>query len=103
MRRLIAVCPILFESQNYNPGDELPTHDIGFVKAWTKNGAAIWKDDKKSEKHTIKAKPVTASAGLPGNAYPSARPEQDLIGKPPSRRARGAQPEPSKRREKTCQ
>ena len=93
MRRLIAVCPILFESQNYNPGDE----------AWTKNGAAIWKDDKKSEKHTIKAKPVTASAGLPGNAYPSARPEQDLIGKPPSRRARGAQPEPSKRREKSCE
>ena len=31
MKQLIAVSPILFESTNFEPGDELPTHNPGVV------------------------------------------------------------------------
>lgn len=95
MKQLIALSPILFESQNYEPGDELPTHNAGLVEIWTGNGAAVWKDTGKSAA-AVKASSMTAPAGLPGDAYPSAGPEQDLVGKPPSRKARGVQPEPAK-------
>ena len=50
MKQLIAVSPILFESVNYEPGDELPTHNAGLVEAWIGNGAAIWQDDEEPEK-----------------------------------------------------
>ena len=43
MKQLIAVSPILFESVNYEPGDELPTHNTGLVDVWTGNGTAVWK------------------------------------------------------------
>ncbi len=101
MEKLIAVCPILFENKNYEPGEELPTHNTGFVEAWTDNGAAIWKNTEEPRKQMAKAKPVTAPAGRSGDAYPSAGPDQDLIGKLPSRKARGAQPEPAKGRRKS--
>lgn len=100
MEQLIAVFPILFESRNYKPGDELPTHNNRLVEAWVNNGAAVWKKDGGQEK-PVKAKMVTAPGGLPGGAYPSAGPEKDLIGKPPSRKARGAQSEPTKGRRKS--
>lgn len=38
MKQLIAVSPILFESTNFEPGDELPTHNAGLVDIWTGNG-----------------------------------------------------------------
>lgn len=101
MKQLIAVSPILFESVNYEPGDELPTHNAGFVEAWIGNGAAIWQDDEEPEKKPVKGKARTAPAGLTGDAYPSAGPEQDLAGKPPSRSARGAPPEQTKGRRKS--
>ncbi|MFG6383458.1 MAG: hypothetical protein K1V96_04280 [Lachnospiraceae bacterium] len=101
MKYLIAVFPILFESQNYKPGDKLPTHNTGFVEAWIKNGAAVWREDEERKKQVVKAKSITAPVGLLGDAYPSAGLEQDLIGKPSSRKIRGAQPEPSKGRRKS--
>lgn len=100
MKKLIAVSYILFESHNYKPGDELPIHNAGLVNAWIKNGAAIWKDGE-IKRRAVKAKAETAQAGLSGAAYPSAGSEQDLVGKPPSRKARGAQPEPSRGRRKS--
>ena len=101
MKQLIAVSPILFESVNYEPGDELPTHNAGLVEIWIGNGAAIWQDNEEPKKKPVKGKAQTAPAGLAGDAYPSAGPEQDLVGKPPSRSARGAPPEPTKGRRKS--
>ena len=101
MKQLIAVSPILFESVNYERGDELPTHNTGLVDVWTGNGTAVWKDAEKPKKRGTKARQTTAPAGLPGDAYPSAGPEQDLVGKPPSRKTRGAQTEPAKGRRKS--
>ena len=101
MKQLIAVSPILFESINYKPGDELPAHNAGLVDIWTGNGTAVWKDTEKPEKRKVKARQATATAGLPGDAFPSAGPEQDLAGKPPSRKTRGVQPEPTKGRRKS--
>lgn len=105
MKQLIAVFPVLFENENYEPGDKLPTHDTEFVTLWIENGTAVWKDTEESaeesKKRRTKARQMTAPAGLPGAACPSACPEQDLVGKPPSRRTRGAQPEPAKRRRKS--
>lgn len=101
MKQLIAVSPILFESHNYEPGDKLPTHNTELVEVWTGNRAAVWREVEETGKQAMKAKRQTAPAGLPGTAYPSAGPEQDLAGKPPSRKARGAQPEPAKGRRKS--
>ena len=101
MKQLIAVSPILFESQNYESGDQLPTHNAGLVEIWTRNGTAIWREAIEPKRRRTKAKQMTAPAGLPGDAYPSAGPEQDLVGKPPSKKMRGAQPEPTKGRRKS--
>lgn len=101
MKRLIAVSPILFQSVNYEPGDELPTHNAGLTDIWIGNGTAVWKDTEEPGKRRAKAKQATAPAGLPGDAWPSAGPEQDLAGKLPSRKTRGAQSEPVKGRRKS--
>lgn len=101
MNQLIAISPILFESTNFKPGDELPTYNSGLVKIWVENGTAVWKDTEPQKKQGVKVKQVTASAGLVGDAYPSAGQEQDLVGKPPSRKARGIVPEPAKGRRKS--
>lgn len=99
MKLLIAVFPVLFENANYEPGDKLPTHNAEFVKLWIENGTAMWKESaEESTKRRVKAKQKTAPAGLSGSAYPSAGQDQDLVGKPPSRKVRGAQPEPSRRK-----
>lgn len=98
--RLIAIRPVLFESHNYEPGDELPTHDVGMAEAWAANGTAAWKDPDEDRAQSVKARPATAPAGVSGLAYPSAGPGRDLAGKPPSRKARGIVPEPSTGRRK---
>ena len=46
MERLIAVSSILIENRNYEPGDELPTHDAGFVGAWLEMGRQCGKAGK---------------------------------------------------------
>jgi hypothetical protein len=102
MEQLIAVSSILFESVCYEPGDVLPVHNQQLVEIWTGNGAAVWKDiEEQPRERDVKAVPVTAPAGLPGPAYPSAGPDMDLIGKLPPRRLRGAQPAPPRRRRKS--
>lgn len=101
MKELIAISPILFENQNYKPGDKLPIHNPEFVSIWLCNSAAIWRDNGEAKKQKVKARPASASAGLFGSAYPSAGPEQDLIGKTPAREIRGARPEPAKGRKKS--
>lgn len=68
MKQLIAVSPILFESVNYEPGDELPTHNAGLVEIRIGNGAAIWQDNEEPKKKPVKGKAQTAPAGLTGRA-----------------------------------
>ncbi len=102
MKRLIAVSPILFNNHNYKPGDELPIYNLDLVAEWVHNGAAVWWDEEQ-KKQTIKAKSASAPAGLPGDAYPSSGSEQDLTGKVPSGKIRGAKPEPSKKRRKSSE
>jgi hypothetical protein len=94
MKHLIAISSVLLNNRDYKPGDELPTYDPGLVEAWIVNGAAVWNEDKEEKERTVKAKPATAPAGRAGIACPSAGSDQDLVGKPPSRKRRGAQPEP---------
>lgn len=101
MKRLVAVSSVLLGNICYEPGDGLPANDAGLVEAWTKNGAAAWKDEEELKEHGVKARCAAALAGLIGDAYPSAGPGNDLAGKPPPRSARGAQPEPSKRGRKS--
>lgn len=105
MKQLTAVSPVLFENADYKPGDKLPTHDAEFVELWIENGTAVWKDTEESteepRKREVKARQLTAPTGLSGDACPSAGPEQDLAGKPPSRKVRGALPEQTKGRRKS--
>lgn len=101
MKQLIAISPILIGNHEYKPGDELPTHDAGLVEAWNINGAAVWQDNEEPKKNTVKAKRKTALAGLSGNAIPSAGPDQDLVSRPPSRKTRGAQSDPTEGRRKS--
>ncbi len=101
MKRLIAVVPILFKNHSYKQGDELPMDNAEFVEAWTKNRAAIWQEENEKLEKVAKAKPAAAPTGLCGDAYPSAGLEQNLVGRPPSKKARGAQPEPTKGRRKS--
>ena len=101
MGRLTAVFPVLFKNHNYEPGDELPADDEGLVKDWICNGTAVWKEDSEPERLAVKAKPATALPGITGDAGPSAGAGQDLAGKVPSRKLRGAQPEPSRGRRKS--
>jgi len=95
MKRLIAIFPILFDSKQYMPGDELPTS--GYTDDWIGNKAAKWEDDTEVKPVPPKAKAVTAPAGLTGDACPATGAEPDLTGIVPSRKVRGAQPEPDKR------
>lgn len=101
MEHLTAVFPVLFGNHNYEPGDELPVYDTGFVREWINNGTAIWEEDNVTEKCTVKARMAAAMPGITGDAYPSAGTGQDLVGKLPSRKTRGAQTEPSKGRRKS--
>lgn len=106
MKLLIAICPVLFENTNYKSGDKLPTHDTELVTLWIANGTAVWKNAEefveKPKEQKIKAKQMTAPAGLPGDAYPSVGSEQDdLVGKLPAKKARDAQIEPIKGRRKS--
>lgn len=101
MKQLTAVFPVLFGNHNYKPGDRLPVHDEVFVNEWLHNGTAVWKDDGSAEKKAVKARMAAAMPGITGNACPSAGMGQDLMGKPPPGKTRGAQPGPSRGRRKS--
>lgn len=79
-KKLTALAHILFESHQYKPGDELPTHNLVMNKAWVEAGTAAWllKPDKAAN-----AVPAVAETGLPGNGIPAGK--DDLVGKVPKR------------------
>lgn len=98
-KRFIATNPILYGNKQYKPGEELPTDDTGYVKAWTDAGSAVWKDNDANvttKKRRTKAKSVTAPTGIEGTAHPATGAEPDIVGKLPSKKARGVIKEPSR-------
>lgn len=103
IRRLIATVPILHSNEQYEPGEVLPTTDPAYVSAWLEAGSAVWEDESDGSqenaeaKAAAKAQPLTAPAGVTGLAQPATGAEEDQAGKVPSRKARGAVKEKSKR------
>lgn len=102
MSKLIATVPILYSNEQYKPGDELPTTDPAYVSAWTEAGSAVWKDESDGSeeaqaKEAAKAQPLTAPAGKTGIAQPATGAEEDLVGKVPSKKARGVVEERAKK------
>ncbi len=98
-KHLIATARVLHGNTQYERGAELPTDNAAFASELLEAGSAVWKDDdgKNKKKKTAKAKSVTAPVGAAGSAQPATGAETDLVGQVPSRRARGAVKEPSKR------
>lgn len=82
--KLIATYPILYQSTQYEVGQELPASDQSMVQAWIDAGTAVWQDE---EEPKGKAKPVTAEAGLAGQS-PNGETEDNVVGKIPKTPAR---------------
>lgn len=74
--KLIAIYPILYRSHQYEIGEELPADDPEMVQAWLDAKTAIWQDDTSQ----VKAKPVTAQAGLAGQS-PNGETDENLVGR----------------------
>lgn len=81
--KLIAIYPILYRSHQYEIGEELPADDSEMVQAWLDAKTAIWQDDTSQ----VKAKPVTAQAGLAGQS-PNGEADENLVGRIPKTPAR---------------
>lgn len=102
-KKLIATAPILHGNRQYAPGEELPEGDPAYVDAWIAAGSAVWKDgtgEPAEKKRVPKARPAAAPAGATGIAQPATGAEDDLVGKVPSPKARGAVKERAKRQPK---
>lgn len=84
---LTAVYPILYQSHQYKVGEELPTNNPDMVDAWLEAGTAAYISSEDTDK-AVKATPVTAEAGLPGEAAASESDGEDLVGKVPKTPAR---------------
>lgn len=82
MKKLIAVCPILYLGSLYNVGDTLPTFSSDMVNAWLGAGTAVWKDTEKEISNPT-ALPASAEAGLSGSVTLGESDGQDLVGKVP--------------------
>lgn len=80
---LVATYPILYRSHQYEVGDSLPADDESMVQAWLDAKTAIWQDDTSQ----VKAKPVTAQAGLAGQS-PNGETGENLVGRVPKTPAR---------------
>lgn len=81
--KLIAIYPILYRSHQYEIGEELPADDSEMVQAWLDAKTAVWQDDTSQ----VKAKPVTAQAGLAGQS-PNGETDENLVGRVPKTPAR---------------
>ena len=81
---LKAKLPVLYRSTQYNTGDALPADDAAMVAAWLEAGSAVLVSDEETEaEKPAKAKPASATAGMPGlssDGDPDA-----LIGRVPTR------------------
>jgi len=94
---LKATRPVLYTSRLYGTGDALPVTDEALVAAWLECGSAVWADDNEDTATHARAIPRSAPAGVTGIAHPSHGPENDLVGRVPDSKLRGAVKEPSKR------
>jgi hypothetical protein len=81
---LKATRPVLLCNTQYRAGDTLPADNELMVEAWLEAGSAAWVDDEEPvPEKPAKAKPASATAGMPGlssDGDPDA-----LIGRVPTR------------------
>lgn len=84
--KLVAIYPILYRSHQYEIGDNLPADDAEMVQAWLDAKTAAWK---KEEEPKVKARPVTAEAGLAGQS-PNGETSDNVVGRVPKTPARNA-------------
>ena len=85
---LKAKLPVLYRSTQYKAGDVLPADNVAMVEAWLEAGSAAWVDDEEPvPEKPAKAKPASATAGMPG--FSSDGDPDALIGRVPARPARG--------------
>lgn len=84
--KLVATYPILYRSRQYGIGDSLPADDAEMVQAWLDAKTAAWK---KEEEPKVKARPVTAEAGLAGQS-PNGETSDNVVGRVPKTPARNA-------------
>lgn len=82
--KLVATHSILYQSKQYEVGQNLPTNNPVMTKAWIEAGTAVWQGDGETQK-PAKAKPATAPAGRTGKAVPKTS-EDDLVGKVPEKK-----------------
>lgn len=82
--KLVAIYPILYRSHQYEIGDDLPAGDAEMVQAWLDAKTAAWK---KEEEPKVKARPVTAEAGLAGQS-PNGETDESVVGRVPKTPAR---------------
>ena len=84
--KLTAVYPILYHSKQYQVGEELPTNDPDMTARWLEAGTAAYISP---TNEAVAARPVTAQAGLVGEAVgPEKDKEGDLVGRVPKTAAR---------------
>ena len=87
VKNLVATCPILYLSHQYNEGDVLPASNEDMVDAWLQAGTAKWVDGSKSSApEPAKAVMACAEPGIPGSNVVSTTAEpsdEHLIGRVP--------------------
>lgn len=79
--KLIATNPILYQNIQYRIGDALPM-DTVMQDIWIACGSAVLKEENEMKRIPVKARSVTAQAGLFGTAVNSES-EENLIGRVP--------------------
>jgi hypothetical protein len=78
---LVATAYILYNSKQYEPGDELPASDEGMVEAWVEAKTAAWINESAVR---AKARPATALPGATGDAIHSESEDgENLVGRVP--------------------
>lgn len=79
--KLVAVSPILYQNKQYRIGDILPL-DTDMQELWIDCGSAVLKEEAEIKGKAVKARSVTAQAGLFGTAVNSESVE-NLVGRVP--------------------
>ena len=82
---LKALKSILYHSQIYHPGDQLPATDKKLVDIWVKSGSAVWTNDA-PRVPPPKAELMTVEPGETGIAHPPSG--DDIAGKIPTPKGR---------------
>jgi len=64
MSKLIAKCPVLYQSRMYAPGDPLPAHDPVMSDAWLEAGTAVLVNEPEDETGAFKDQEININMKL---------------------------------------